>query len=429
MYGLSVGYNYEVTNAFQSERDTRIKRARENRVVYNGFHDVDGAVAQLLANMTERAEDVFYKLDKTPIQPPADLAPELKKAYNYEIALVHTDFRKNMNALAYGNTGSLFNMDATLVSFFVLLNGFLGTSVASIMRNSRPMGILELTGRDTKAKGATIIAGGVTIGLNRWTAAFVTGDLLACVPVPPDEVHLLTAQGGEIANVSGRITPILQPVRFLSFYEPRDIRQALWTELVLGGGVGGSPVEFLRARDFAGKGAAAAAKLLNNNEERRKRVLTRTYADEAFAKSVVALVEFYAHSLQQAGLITDVASGDDPTARDDDNAFNKAVFLFLAATFYHPGTSTPDEKKIKEYCAKFAYQPKNSPADFLSDRIIKVLKNKNAADKLFKKNLIGGTVHAMHEHKLAQERSIVGLVVTGSMPGGHSQMHMCRSSF
>jgi hypothetical protein len=428
MYGLSVGYNYEVTNAFQSERDTRIKRARENRVVYNGFHDVDGAVAQLLANMTDRAEDVFYKLDKTPIQPPADLAPELKKAYPYEIALVHTDFRKNMNALAYGNTGSLFNMDATLVSFFVILNGFVATSVASIMRNTRPIGILELTGRDTKAKGATIIAGGVTLGLNRWTGAFVPGDLLACIPVPPEEVHMLSAQGGEIANVAGRITPILQPVRFLSFYEPRDIRQALWTELVLGAGAPGAPVEFLRASDFTGKGAAAG-KLLHNNDERRKRVLTRTYADEAFAKSVVALVEFYAHSIQQAKRITEFASGAGGAAVEDAQAFNKAIFLFLAATFYHPGTSTPDAKTIRDYCRKFTHQPANSPAPELEKRIIAVLSDKAASEALFKKNLIGGTVHVMHEHKLAQERSVVGLVVTGSMPGGHSQMHMCRSSF
>jgi hypothetical protein len=421
-----VGYNMAPPSAFQSETDTRLKRIRENRVIYNGLHDIS-AVDLLIRNMTERGKDVYYKDPEknAPIQPDGVLAGELRKAYNYEIALVSADYRQQESELAFGSMSALFNVDATLVPFFTLLNGYVAETKAAMMRNIRPLGIVELTGRDTAAHGATIIAGGVTVALNRTQLPFVTGDLLASIPVNVEEVPFLPAQQGEIANASGRITSILQPVRFLSFYDPEDIREAIWSELVLGPILPGGPVQFQRASDVGKK----VKTTIDNNKDRRTNELTRTHAEEEFARSVVALIKFYAHSLRQADFLENAAAGTPAAGAtgDKEKAFSEAVFLFLGQTFYQPGTSTAPPTAIQDYCKRFAHTA--TTASELERRLKDVLNNKAASKALFSKNLIAGTVHALHEHKRAQEQSVMGIVVTGSMPGSHSQMHLCRSSF
>jgi hypothetical protein len=424
---MDYGYSRPSANYFQSDVGTRIKRIRENRVIYNGIRD-ELAIDEQLANARNRPADVYYQINGRPILAGGELAGEMKKSYNYEIAMVHTDPRRaSMDVVST----ALFGMDSTLVPVFTVLNGFVAPSLAALMRNVRPIGMTELTGATTQAKGLTIIASGVTIGPNYTDLPFVTGDLLCAIPLTADKVSSLRGLEGEIANSAGRIPSILQPARNLNYYDPVDMRNAIWEELGLAQSAGGN-IGFVRPGDKPTKGKGLTETFVHHDTDRRKRVLTRTHADEAFARSVVELIEFHAHGLKHRDHLEAAASGDDLSRFnnpvEDAEAFHQSAFLFLAATFYHPGTRGGSAKEISDFCQKFA----SDSADYaklattLAARIKSLLDAKPVADALFKKNPVRRGVSALMEHKLAQGKSMVGIAVTGCMPGGHSQMHLCR---
>jgi len=431
MSSLGYGYALPAANMFQSDVGLRLKRIRENQVIYNGLRD-DEVIGLFMRNVKERPADCYYQRDGKAIVADGEYAKEMGKVYNAEIVYVFTDPNKRCYG---GSANMLFGMDATLVSVFSVLNGFLAPSLAALMRNIRPLGLTELTGAETQAKGMTIIAGGVTHAVNYTEEAFVPGDLLCAIPLTVENAHKRRGMEGEAANSNGRITSILQPARRLNYYDPVDFRQAIWEELGISYDAGSAMVHFVRPTSQPVKGGGKRDMFDPddpNDIKRLKRVLTRTHADEAFARSVVKLIEFHAQGLAHESLMPAILSGNFVAGQAPDldevaRAFSASALLFLAQTFYHPGTAVVNNKAIDEFCGKMAVATGSDPAPAgeLARRIKDLLRSP-LADAFFKKNVVHAAIAALMEMILAFGQSIMGVAITPSMPLGHSQMHLCR---
>lgn len=424
---------------FHADRDIRIKRIRENRVIFNGYRDESVYVA-FQDNIANRSSEVFYVDEGAngappkPIVPAGVLAAELEKMYDYEVAFVFTEGKRNTNMLAgYGDMG-FFNLDGTLVPVSSVLNGARAKTRAALMRMIRPMGITELTGRATEAKGLTIIAGGVTVAKNRSHVPFVTGDLLAAVPPRREDARSYSGFAGEIADAAGRITMVLEPVKSLSYFEPKDLREAIWQEYGLEIDAAGE-TQFVRMSTRPGNAPA-----FHEDTKRAKCILERTLAEQDFAHSVVELIESQVQNrlsteYAEAAAVAVAAAGAAAaagvayaTAAEERDARTRAILQTLAATFYQEGAgANVPAADIDTFCARIAVSDAANVG--LRTRIgnnIKFLLNLPHAKKMFNPNPIERAVHALKEHKAALERSIMGVVIVGCAPGGHSQLHLSR---
>jgi hypothetical protein len=120
----------------------------------------------------------------------------------------------------------------TRVPVTATLNGVKAKSRAEIMERFKPIGLAELTGRDTDTPGMSIVCGGIMTAPNQRRTTLNTGMWLQAIPPDPDEAATpggLVPTDGALANGRGRVPWVVDeydPGHY-NFYDGERVRTVL----------------------------------------------------------------------------------------------------------------------------------------------------------------------------------------------------------
>ncbi len=279
-----------LSEEYGSDHGFRLKRVREFRIVSNTAQD-GTAQAKMNAALVKTPDKCFYrnKNNTGPLIPQGSYSGEHNKLYDYEPMVIARDAARRGH-MQPGPIPRNMGNQTTLIPVSGTLNGVKADSVAAIQRMFMPIGLGELTGRDTATPGGTAIMGGIVTMHNSLPYTLYTGDYVMAVPPTQAEAHALQAADGNAANENGRVPWVLKKFSpgDIDFGRDGHVRHVLATrvlEVKQGGLLGFKPDAKARAS-------------LNNLESSVDVEFTRT-----LKQLIEGYVDAYRHSFTEAPVI------------------------------------------------------------------------------------------------------------------------------
>lgn len=289
--------------AFGQNTGRRIWRTRHNLTVLNGINDTL-TLSHYNTVAAKRPGDVFYKrfagngngaISHEPLRIPLDHNASSQQPFTGEFVVVKREARRlgqRPNGPHSGLPRGMDNQSSVRLPVSAVLNGAPGKSRSDLQQLYLPVGVAELTGRDTRQNGMSILAGGVLTVSNMRAEPIFCGDYIMVVPPTQEEAGLgqLLPPAGNGANVHGRVPYVGQPFNPLeiNYYDPALIRNTLLGQ-ILEAAYG----------DHLNAAAGAAGGLLGANSTLlRKRMLTFE-ADTAASKNELLVHRLFRQNLEK----------------------------------------------------------------------------------------------------------------------------------
>jgi hypothetical protein len=389
-------------NGYGQDRDFRLKRVREFRVITNGITDTT-TLGKLNKNLDTKPGLVFYKdkENKTPLRPDGAHSQEHMKVYEYEPTFVaRTAARRQQNFPGAGVPRDQSNQ-MTLIPMLSTLNGARGESVADLQRQFMPIGISELTGRDTNTTGLTNVLGGIITIDNATKSTLFTGDYAVAVPPSREEALKLEASAGNLANKNGRVTMVLKKLdpELIDFGKDGTVRRIL-SEYVL---------------EVAPNGT------LKMRTGGIKQKASDTLADNDIAATFKGIVE----TVRDSFIFQFVASN--PGVPPNEAALMDLAAKFVVLSGQPPiGTGHLDKEFVDRIeLGSNAAGVKATDAD---RGILRAALRNLALDRVIapicKNNPIQKNIQHLLTCKRDLEDSVLGLMVIGAGPGKNGDLHL-----
>jgi len=354
-----------------------IKQVRNYRIIYNSIDD-GITLDRHATNIAQEPDSCYYKEGQVPIVPTGEFAREANLTYGGEPVVLNRDQARLGHHTQQQGTISKFGITDSRVPVSSTLNGASGQCVADIQNQYKFVGIAELPGRDTGAKGLTSIAAGLLTVHNALGAHIQAGDLIQCVPPTLAEAKGLKPAQGNGANGKGRIHWVLKtynPSNY-DFYAAERSRRIL--------------CEYVIQVDAAG--LFSLRDILSKPES--------TAMDLASAQSLKALV----HTLADVVVLAGGANPQDAAIR----------YLLLSG---RPEYGAGGRGNVSKFLDDLKHDPHGGkPA------AIQRLQNDHP-NALFKEQGIQRYLWASANLRKVAEESVVGVAVTGAKPGKYFDMH------
>ncbi len=388
-----------LSEEYGSDHGFRLKRVREFRIVANTAQD-GTAQAKMNAALVKTPDMCFYrnKNNTGPLVPQGSYSGEHNKLYDYEPMVIARDAARRGH-MQPGPIPRNMGNQTTLIPVSGTLNGVKADSVAAIQRMFMPIGLGELTGRDTATPGGTAIMGGIVTMHNSLPYTLYTGDYVMAVPPTQAEAHALQAADGNAANENGRVPWVLKKFSpgDIDFGRDGHVRHVLATrvlEVKQGGLLGFKPDAKARAS-------------LNNLE---------SSVDVEFTRTLKQLIEGYVESNRHLVNIRGGLVPDDEVEVLTDAA---AKFVVLA------GSPKLGTEHVTKFLSEIELGENATAAhrETVRGSLIDLMGNALTAE-IYRNDPIAKQVRALATCKREFEDACMGIMVIGAKGKKNGDIHL-----
>jgi len=223
--------NQAVVAPYGANLSRRLTRIRDYRQVINARLDGD-EISSNAVRVNNRPKDVYYKNQQgVPIRPDRTHAGQELVAYGYQVvAIARAAAFSGMRNPAPRNQG---NMDSR-VPIVPTLNGAAGKSVSEVEEKYRPIGFVELPGRNSPTDGATVVRDAMIDITANFEDLFLGDHVMAAAPNTNQVSSIKSDEGNGADGKNGRIPWILkryEPERE-DFYRADFVREVILNRLM-----------------------------------------------------------------------------------------------------------------------------------------------------------------------------------------------------